>query len=405
MPPSCNFRSPAKTYATSHAVAVNQSGAGGAIQGSWDVPSAHSIDRTAAQVSVTDQFDAATKIQQQARGYGARSKLAPEVAKLAPGHNIYDLASYNKLLNPVGPSPVGRAGNSFELRDQYAMSPYGQGYDFVNNRHDQFGSTEGFNESVTSALADPKPTAQMRVKSGYTGHVPKGRDHIGSTYRMHDNRGTAGKTMVPIPNKDIAPPNDEYLAKMKRNMTYFAGQSAVFQGRMTGGTGSGFSDKTDSKSTVKIPDRIEKLLEREDMKGPDGTMATADIGDEHDSKYVKGTGAPNRMAGYTGHVRLTPCTCAHAARVLTDCALEGCMPRCRSYRWPSDVLLTCAAARCIWRSGAARARGHRQHIQWSYHRRLVPRTGDGTRSGRLRESSVAEQVRRVPIVPRGGRQR
>jgi len=302
MPPSCNFRSPAKTYATSHAVAVNQSGAGGAIQGSWDVPSAHSIDRTAAQVSVTDQFDAATKIQQQARGYGARSKLAPEVAKLAPGHNIYDLASYNKLLNPVGPSPVGRAGNSFELRDQYAMSPYGQGYDFVNNRHDQFGSTEGFNESVTSALADPKPTAQMRVKSGYTGHVPKGRDHIGSTYRMHDNRGTAGKTMVPIPNKSIQPPTDEYLAKMKRNMTYFAGHSAIFQGRMDDGRDGhgGFGDAW-TKSTVKVPERIVKAMEHEDMKGPDGTIATS-TGDEQDDKYIKDAGAPNPMAGYTGHV-------------------------------------------------------------------------------------------------------
>merc|ERR1719440_1300580 len=131
--------------------------------------------------------------------------------------------------------------NSFELRDRYAQPPMGNGYNFVNNPHDQFGSTLGFNESKTSALADPKPTAQMRVKSGYTGHVPKGRDHIGSTYRMHDNRGTAGKTMVPIPHHDISAPNDEYLAKMKRNLTYFAGQSAVFQGRMTGGMGGGFS--------------------------------------------------------------------------------------------------------------------------------------------------------------------
>ena len=38
------------------------------------------------------------------------------------------------------------------------------------------------------------------------------------------------------------------------------------------------------------------------MKGPDGTVATASIGDEHDDKYIKGTGAPNPMVGYTGHV-------------------------------------------------------------------------------------------------------
>ena len=103
-------------------------------------------------------------------------------------------------------SPPGRAPKgpgAFEMKDAYAVSPYGEGYGFVNNQHDQFGSTAGFNESKTSDMADPKPTAQMRVKSGYTGHVPKGRDHIGSTYRTHDNRGTAGKTMVPIPHKNI----------------------------------------------------------------------------------------------------------------------------------------------------------------------------------------------------------
>ena len=191
--------------------------------------------------------------------------------------------------------------NPFEFRNAYAVSPYGEGYAFVNNKHEQFGSTSAFNGSKTSQLSDPKPTAQMRVKSGYTGHVPKGRDHIGSTYRMHDNRGTAGKTMVPIPHRNIDPPNDEYLAKMKRNLTYFAGQSAVFQGRMTSHEGS-FVDSTAGPSSVKVSERIEKLLEQEDAKGPDGTMATASIGDEHDAKYIKGTGAMNAMVGYTGHV-------------------------------------------------------------------------------------------------------
>jgi len=147
----------------------------------------------------------------------------------------------------------------------------------------------------------------MRVKSGYTGHVPKGRDHIGSTYRTHDNRGSAGKTMVPIPTRNTDPPNDEYLAKMKRNMTYFQGQSAVFQGRMDAHSeidGSrSFVDAHSGKSTVKIPERIEKLMEHEDMKGPDGTVATAEIGDLHDDKYIKGAGKDkNPMAGYTGHV-------------------------------------------------------------------------------------------------------
>jgi len=290
--------SPAQTQQLTHAVQTNKAGAGGALQGSWDVPSAHSIDRSSSAYSVTDQFEAAQAIQRVARGYESRTLLQD-------GATIHDLAAFKERNAPQRKAPGSppKGGNAFEMRDAYAASPYGEGYGFVNNPHDQFGSTYYFNESKTSDLADPRPTAQMRVKSGYTGHVPKGRDHVGSTYRMHDNRGSAGKSMVPIPNRNIGPPNDEYLAKMKRNLTYFAGQSAVFQGRLDeGGGGDGYGDAHSGMSTVKIPDRIEKLLEHEDMKGPDGTISTASIGDEHDAKYIKGTGKANPMAGYTGHV-------------------------------------------------------------------------------------------------------
>ena len=78
--------------------------------------------------------------------------------------------------------------------------------------------------------------------------------------------------------------------------------------------GAGFGDAHSGKSTVKLPERIEKLLEYEDSKGPDGTVATASIGDVHDDKYVKGTRAVNRMAGYTGHVSAAPPRRAHAPR-------------------------------------------------------------------------------------------
>ena len=161
------------------------------------------------------------------------------------------------------------------------VSPYGEGYGFVNNPHDQFGSTAGFNESKTSALADPKPTAQMRVKSGYTGHVPKGRDHVGSTYRMHDNRGTAGKTMVPIPHQDISPPVDEVLAKSKRNLTYLAGLSATE-------TIAG----ADNQATINVPVRVQKIMEDPNyyVKGTESL---------HMKKYPE---AKNPMTGYTGHV-------------------------------------------------------------------------------------------------------
>ena len=158
MPPTMKF-SPQKTHEITHAVTVGKGGSGGARQGSWDVPSAHSLDRTAAQISVMDQFDAATTIQQHSRGMVDRGKVGEVVRQLAPGeHTIYDLSAQ---IHQGKTSQPGKASNSFELRDAYATSPYGQGYGFVNNRHDQFGSTDGFNESKTSALADPKIHPQV----------------------------------------------------------------------------------------------------------------------------------------------------------------------------------------------------------------------------------------------------
>ena len=281
MPPTMKINktlSPAKTYEVTHAVNVGRSG--GSLQGSWDVPSAHSMDRTSAQVSVTDQFEAATAIQKIARGQTTR---ALDGSVIMPGQaTIYDLAGQIRSVSPNGRKQPGKASPSFEARDLYGVSPYGMGYAFVNNRHDQFGSTDGFNESKTSVMADPKPTAQMRVKSGYTGHVPKGRDHIGSTYRTHDNRGSAGKTMVPIPNDNIEPPMDEVLAKAQRNLTYHAGQSAVE--KIAG---------EDNVSTIPVPTRVQRIFcddPNYHIKGGENFAPKA---------YVEGA---NPMTGYTGHV-------------------------------------------------------------------------------------------------------
>ena len=279
--------SPAKVHELTHAVSVSKGNSGGALQGSWDVPSAHAIDRTSSQYSVTDQFGAATSIQRVARGQVTRQH-DPHSAHFQPGEaTIYDLSAQlratgtGSMLPGEGRVQPGKASESFEARDAYAVSPYGEGYGFVNNPHDQFGSTAGFNESKTSALADPKPTAQMRVKSGYTGHVPKGRDHVGSTYRMHDNRGTAGKTMVPIPHQDISPPVDEVLAKSKRNLTYLAGLSATE-------TIAG----ADNQATINVPVRVQKIMEDPNyyVKGTESL---------HMKKYPE---AKNPMTGYTGHV-------------------------------------------------------------------------------------------------------
>ena len=97
-PPKKFSPTPAQAYAVTHAVSTNKAGAGGALQGSWDVPSAHSIDRTSSQFSITDQFDAATKIQRVARGKEDRSAVMMSATHA-------DLAAYKQRLSP-SKSPV-----------------------------------------------------------------------------------------------------------------------------------------------------------------------------------------------------------------------------------------------------------------------------------------------------------
>ena len=85
--------SPAKVHELTHAVSVSKGNSGGALQGSWDVPSAHAIDRTSSQYSVTDQFGAATSIQRVARGQVTRQH-DPHSAHFQPGEaTIYDLSA------------------------------------------------------------------------------------------------------------------------------------------------------------------------------------------------------------------------------------------------------------------------------------------------------------------------
>ena len=52
-------KSPAKTYQLTHAVTTNKAGAGGALQGSWDVPSAHSYESHARRDSTSSSLPCA----------------------------------------------------------------------------------------------------------------------------------------------------------------------------------------------------------------------------------------------------------------------------------------------------------------------------------------------------------
>jgi len=148
--------------------------------------------------------------------------------------------------------------------------------------------------STTAQMSDPPPPRQLRVKSGYTGHVPHGRDYIGGNYRSHDNRGTAGKESVPVIHMD--PTTGKYPVETKyKNYIYGAEASKlqyhdVFNAKPQGDHQHEYGAKT----TAPVPMRVEKVLsgDARDMTDEDNLASTLDMDGE--GQWV--------MAGYTGHV-------------------------------------------------------------------------------------------------------
>jgi len=155
--------------------------------------------------------------------------------------------------------------------------------------------------SKTSQMRDPGPPKDMRVKSGYTGHVPMGRDFIGGSYKHHDNRGTAGKSSVPVIHKDAA---GNYPIKMKPAQSEI--QKLISHDPFSQKPGDMQHDYG-VKTTAPVPVRIEKVLSA-DYSDLDDAANAALMADDSDSKMLHGgqrdMGGLGTwvMAGYTGHV-------------------------------------------------------------------------------------------------------
>lgn len=130
----------------------------------------------------------------------------------------------------------------------------------------------------------------MRVKSGYTGHVPHGRDYIGGSYKNHDNRGTATKYAVPVihvnRNTGKYPIKVEPHAVKPSKFLYHD----PFNAKRAGDKQHEYGTMT----TAPVPMRVEKVL------AGDGT----DMDDEANraSAFDMDGAGQWVMAGYTGHV-------------------------------------------------------------------------------------------------------
>jgi len=202
---------------------------------------------------------------------------------------------------------------------------------------------------TTQQLSDPRPPKELRVKSGYTGHVPHGRDYIGGSYKAHDNRGTATKDKVPVihaqhpgqydyrtlvdpstykmRSKDmfdtsefmtdkeleyaaenapveIRPMPDPLLAdpRMRFHDPFNKPKAGIAQGRM-----GDHQHEYGVPTTAPVPMRVDKVLsgDHRDMSDEENAAAMADDSTSsqlHGGQRDMGGLGTWVMAGYTGHV-------------------------------------------------------------------------------------------------------
>jgi len=164
---------------------------------------------------------------------------------------------------------------------------------------------------TTQQLSDPLPPKQLRVKSGYTGHVPHGRDYIGGSYKSHDNRGSGTKYAVPVMQKNPAtgdypiptrPVPEKFDPRMMYHDPFNQPKKGVAQGRM--------GDKQHEygvPTTAPTPLRIEKVLsgDHTDLSDEQNAALMTDnsmSSDLHGGQRDDGGLGAWVMAGYTGHV-------------------------------------------------------------------------------------------------------
>ena len=153
--------------------------------------------------------------------------------------------------------------------------------------------------STTAQMKDPLPTKALRVKSGYTGHVPHGRDHIGHSFKSIDNPGPPGKPLMEVMHRvyDPTPGHLGYAIRLepppKDAALYhdpFHGEHNPFNAKRSGSKQYEYGVAT----TAPVPMRIEKVLsgDERDMDDEANRQSTLDMDGE--GQWV--------MAGYTGHV-------------------------------------------------------------------------------------------------------
>ena len=185
--------------------------------------------------------------------------------------------------------------------------------------------------SVTSSMHDRLASETMKVKSGYEGHVPQGRDFVGGSYRTLANRGVPGtepyagaRTRLPAnfhqPVLRQPTPDETALAMHDK----FSKRSV--DSRATG-AGDG-QHEYGIPTTAKVPARVQKIL----------TGDTRNF----ESRYMKSEEQPWLMTGYSGHV----CIQTHHPPLLVSLTLAVCACRCQapksrevigaSYRGPAE---------------------------------------------------------------------
>jgi len=149
--------------------------------------------------------------------------------------------------------------------------------------------------TTTAQLNDPRAPKPMRVKSGYTGHVPNGRDYISGSYKSHDNPGTAGKHMVPVIHRN--PQNGQYPVRTSpyksAEFLYhdpFQGAHDPFNSKRSGDQQHEYGMAT----TAPLPMRVEKVLSGDARDLDDNQNRASAFDMDGEGQWV--------MAGYMGHV-------------------------------------------------------------------------------------------------------
>ena len=177
----------------------------------------------------------------------------------------------------LGLAEVARRGGAERQAPQHLHIP----------RHEP--ATAEYTVSSFMHSSQPAPDT-MRVKSGYKGHVPHSRGHVGGSYRTMVNRGVPGKEPCTNARAHLTPdfflPRDE---RSHRGNLEFHGVDV---------------DVPETHGGARVPVRVHKILSGEPLR----TEGKRNVGRTGDSEWL--------MTGYTGHVRAAPRARARPAPLL-----------------------------------------------------------------------------------------